>query len=486
MRQLLTESLLLGLAGCALGLFFGHVGLEALKVIAPRLQETGSSIPGFSAIRINTTVFGFTLALSLAASLIFGVIPAWQGSGFGLSNTLKETGARLSRGPGRHRTLGTLVAAQIALACVILTAAGLLVRSFALLQARNPGFNPDGLLAVHIDRPQSRNTAEDMRPEVFFRQAIEKLAALPGVESAGAITLRPLSPNNTNSDARIVGIEGQVNAEMRVITTDYFHCLGIPLHRGRPFSLHDNAEGQLVAIINQELVDRLLPDRDPIGQQLDFWGQQRTIVGVVGNVAPNSLRTVGYRPFISMPHAQRQEYEMTLFMRTGDDPIKWAPLARQAINEIDDNQPILYMSDMSQLAMASVSLERFCTILIATMAGVALFMALVGLYAVMAFAVNERRSEVGIRMALGAERIDILLLVIRKAFLLTTIGLGTGLAGALVVSRFMGSLLYRISTWDITTFLLVPVLLFAIAMLACYLPARKATKLDPMTVLRDE
>ena len=486
MRQLLTESLILGFVGCLLGLLLGRVGLDALKLIAPRLQETGSSIPGFSEIRINANVLAFGLAISLLASLIFGVIPAWQGSGFQLGRTLKETGRNLSRGAGRHRTLGSLVITQIALAVVIFTGAALLVKSFSVLQHRDPGFNPKGLLAVHIDRPQSENTAQDMPPTRFFQQATEKLAALPGVESAGAVSLRPLNSDNNNTDVRVVGMPGHTNAETRTVTSDYFHCLGIPLQQGRSFNQHDDADSQRVVVVNQDLVRQLLPDRDPIGQQIDFWGQQRTIVGVVGNVALNSLRSVGYKPFVYLPHTQEQEYEMTVFLRTHGDPIQWSAPARQVIREIDDNQPILYISTMSQLAQASISLERFCAILIAVMAAVALFMALVGLYAVMAFSVNERRNEVGIRMALGAEQLDILLLVVKKAFVLTLVGLAVGVVGALVVSRTMSSMLYRVSPWDPVTFILVPVLLFLVAMLACYIPARKAMKLDPMRVLHYE
>jgi len=486
MRQLLTESLILGLVGCGLGLLLAVFGLDVLQLIAPKLQDTGSSIPGFSEIGINANVFCFTLVLSLAASLIFGMIPAWQGSGFHLSHILKETGVSLSRGPKRHRTLGTLVVAQIALAFVILAGAGLLVKSFTLMQQRNPGFNPKGLLAIHIDRPESKSTVDDMKPAVFFQQACEKLAALSGVESAGAISLRPLSYDNNNTGVQVVGKEPQVNTETRVVTQNYFRCLGIPLVQGRFFAPQDNTESEPVVIVNQDLVDRLLPDRDPIGQQIRFWGQPRTIVGVVGNVTLNSLHTMGYKSFAYMPHTQNQEYEMTLFIRTNDNPMQWAQPARQVIRDIDDNQPILYISTMSQLAMASISLERFCAILITAMAGVALFMALVGLYAVMAFSVNERRSEVGIRMALGAEKIDILLLVTKKAFLLTIIGLAIGLACALTVSSTMSSMLYRISTWDPATFILVPILLFVVAMLACYFPARRAAKIDPMEALRYE
>jgi putative ABC transport system permease protein len=486
MRQLLTESLLLGLIGCVLGLLFAVFGLNVLQLIAPKLQETGTSVPGFSEIGINSSVFCFTLVLSLIASLVFGVIPAWQGSGFNLSHTLKETGASLSSGPRRHRTLGTLVVAQVAMACVILAGAGLLIKSFTLLKLRDPGFNPKGLLAIHIDRPRSKNTANDMKPAVFFQRATEQLAALPGVESAGAISLRPLSSENNNTGVGVVGKEERVGAETRKVTQDYFHCLGIPIFQGRFFTLQDNTENQPVVIVNQDLVRRLLPDRNPIGQKIDFWGQPRTIVGVVGNVTPNSLHTIGYRPFVYLPHTQNEAYEMTMFIRTNGDPMQWAQSARQVIKDIDDNQPILYINKMTQLAMASISLERFCTILITAMAGVALFMALVGLYAVMAFSINERRSEVGIRMALGAEKIDILMLVTKKAFMLTIIGLAIGLVIALIVSRTMSSMLYRISTWDPSTFILVPILLFIVAMMACYVPARKAMKLDPMKVLRYE
>jgi len=485
-RQLLTESVLLGLLGGALGLFLAFAGLDVLQLIAPKLQETGTSIPGFSEIRIDPAVLGFTLALSLIASLIFGMIPAWQGSGFHLSNTLKETGVGLSRGPRRHRTLGTLVIAQIALAFVLLAGAGLLVKSFALLQRRDPGFKAEGLLALQIDRPQSEKTVGDMKPAAFFQLATEKLAALPGVESAGAVHLRPLNPDNNNAGLGIVGSEHRQNAEIRVVTNDYFRCLGIPLHQGRSFTDQDSAQGQVVVIVNQEFVDRLVRDRDPIGQKVDFWGRRRTIVGVVGNVTLNTLRSVGCKPFAYIPHTQREEYGMTVFVRTKGDPIALAGAARRVIREVDANQPIHSISTMSQLALESISVERFCTILIGGMACVALFMALVGLYAVMAFAVNERRREIGIRMALGAEKLDILLLVIKKAFLLTVVGLVVGLTGALIVSRYTSSLLYRISAWDPATFVSVPLLLFTVAMLACYLPARKATRLDPMRVLRYE
>ncbi|MFC1762085.1 ABC transporter permease [Planctomycetota bacterium] len=485
-QQLLTESLLLGLAGGALGLLFAFGGLDLLQTIAPKLQESGGNIPGFDEIRVNLPMLGFTLVVSVLASLAFGLIPAWQSSGTHVNNTLKETGIGLSRGPGRHHTLGSLVVGQIALAFILLVGAGLLVKSFTLLQKRDPGFNPNGLLAVHIDRPRSRNTSNDIKPAVFFQQAVEQLAALPGVTSAGGVSLRPLNSDNNNSGVGLVGEQKRVNTEIRIVTHDYFRCMGIPLGPGRSFDHQDNGNNQAVVIVNREFVKRILPDRDPIGLQVNLWGRDRTIVGVVGNVPLNTLSSVGYKPFAYMPHSQHNEYGMTLFLRTEGDPLQWARAARQAIGRVDDNQPILYINTMSALALESVSLERFCTILIGTMATVALLMALVGLYAVMTFAVNERRVEVGIRMALGAEKRDILWLMTHKAFLLTLVGLVLGLVGALVVSRSMGSLLYQINTWDSTIFIAVPLLLFCVAMLACYIPARKATRLDPMKVLRYE
>ncbi|MBN2595011.1 MAG: ABC transporter permease [Sedimentisphaerales bacterium] len=485
-RQLLTESMLLGIIGGAMGLLLAFGSLDVLLLIAPKLQSTGTSVPGFSDIRINPTILGFTLALSLLTGLVFGIIPAWQSSGFSLSHTLKQTSKGLSRGPGRHRTLGALVVAQIALAFILLIGAGLLVKSFALLQKRNPGFNVEGLLAIHIDRPRSENTVNDMKPSAFFQQATERLAALPGVESAGATSLRPLNPDNNNWGCGVAGGDHQINSETRMITSDYFRCMGIPLRKGRYFAIQDDSQSQLVVIVNQEFVDRLLPDREPIGREVVFGDQRRTIVGVVGNVAMNTLSSVGYKAFVYFPHTQHQDYSMTIFIRTKGNPVTYADPARKVIRDIDANQPILYITTMSKLALESISLQRFCTILIGGMACVALFMALVGLYAVMAFSVNERSNEVGIRMALGADKSDILLLVIRKAFLLTVIGLVIGLVGALVVSRYTSSILYSISTWDPATFVLVPLLLFIVSMLACYLPARKATRLDPMKVLRYE
>jgi len=486
-RQLLTESILLGIFGGILGLVLAFWSLDMLQLIAPRIQQTGGGgIPGFEEIRVNLPVLGFTIGLSLIAGLLFGIVPAWQGSHHGLSNTLKETGQSVSRGRTRHRTLGTLVVAQIALAMILLTAAGLLIKSFIKLQRSHPGFNADRLLALHVVRPDAPENRNQQKRVDYFNRVIEKLAALPGVEAAGSIDMHPMNTSNSNSTFSIVGKDGSPSAENRVVSCDYFRCLGIQLMQGRTFTPHDNDQSQRVVVVNQELVRRYLPERDPIGQVINFWGRERTIVGVVGNVKIRTLRSDEYPAFVYMPVAQQCGHSMTFFIRTTDDPLKWAGAARRVIWEVDPSQPILYVETMDQLVLNSISVERFCAILLTVMAGVALIMALAGLYGVMAFAVTERRNEIGIRMALGARDKDILRLVIKKAFVLTIIGLVIGLACALAVCRLMASLLYSISVYDPATFMLVPLLLLGVAMLACYLPARKAAQLDPVGTLRYE
>jgi putative ABC transport system permease protein len=485
-RQPLTESLLLGLLGGILGLALAFWSLDLLRLIPLRLyQNAGAGIPGLEEIRVNLPVLTFTMGLSLAAGLLFGVVPAWQGSRQGLSNILKETGQSLSRGRARHRTLGTLVVAQIALAMLLLLGAGLLIKSFATLQWSHPGFKADRLLALHVVRPDTAENRSLSSRANYFSRVLEKLAALPGVQAAGAIDKHPMDPFITTTGFRITGKEGS-SAEFRIVSGDYFDCLGIPLAQGRTFTPQDSEQSQRVVIVNQEFVRRHLPDQDPLGQVVDFGGGHRTIVGVVGNVKIRTLRSEDDPVLIYQPLTQECGHGMTFFLRTTGDPLRWADAARKTLRDIDPSQPILYTETMDQLVLKPISVERFCTILLTVMAGVALVMALVGLYGVMAFAVTERRNEIGIRMALGARDQDILRLVLRKAVVLTVIGLLIGLACTLALCRLLSSLLYSISAYDRATFLMIPLLLFAVAVLACYLPARRAARIDPMVALRYE
>jgi len=483
-RQLLTESLLLGLLGGALGLLVAFWGLDLLQMIAPRIQSTaGSGIPGFKEIRLNLPVLGFTLVLSVVASLAFGLFPAWKMTRSNIVNTLKETGRHASHTRSRQRALGTLIIAQISLALILLTGSGLLIKSFIKIQHSHPGFNAEDLLTLHVVRP---NTSSQQDCATFFQETLEKLKILPGVRAVAAVDIAPMSPINWNLEVNVVGKPEWWTAEIRRVSKDYFNCLDIPLVQGRVFGPQDELLDQSVAIVNQEFVRQRMPDRDPLGQEIVFWGPKYTIVGVVGNVKLGTLRSEDYTPFVYVPMAAHARHEMTLFVRTTGNPIQWAGSARRTIWEVDPSQPILSVNTMEQCVRDSVSVERFCMILLSVMAGVALFMALIGLYGVMTFTVNERRNEIGIRIALGGEKSDVLLMITKKTLILVVIGLVIGLAGALVVSRCMDSMLFRVKSWDLTTFLLVPILLFVVSMLACYIPARRAAKIDPMEALRYE
>jgi len=371
----------------------------------------------------------------------------------------------------------------MALALILLTGAGLLIKSFVRIQQSHPGFNAKGLLVLHVVRPKTSSEGDCV---AFFEQALEKLEALPGVQAVGAVDIAPMSSINRNYSVQVVSKPGWQDAETRSVSHDYFCCLDIPLVQGRVFAAQDGPSGPSVAIVNQEFVRRRLPDRDPIGQGITFWGRTWTIVGVVGNVKLRTLRSEGFSPFVYVPLAQLAQHDMTVSIRTTGDPLQWAGAARRTLREIDPSQPILSVNTMHQLVQDSIGVERFSMILLSVMGGVALLMALVGLYGVMTFAVNERRNEIGIRLALGAEAKDVLILVIRKGSILTLTGLGTGLVGALAVTRLMSSMLYRTSVRDPATFVLVPAFLFAVALLASYIPARRAARVDPMTALRCE
>jgi putative ABC transport system permease protein len=491
-RQLLTESLLLGLAGGVLGLLLAHDGLAFVQKAASQIDLPGGvGIPGSEQMRVNRPVLGFTLLLSLAAGLFFGTIPAWHVSGRGLSATLKEGAQAASGGRSRHRTMGTLVVVQIALALVLLTGAGLLSRSYLRLQESNPGFNTDGLLALRMVRPDTPANRPVESRAAFYQRVTDQLASLPQVKAVGGASLRPISRENSNTSIRIQGAESAADrekpwAEVRFVTRDYFACLQIPLCEGRGFTAEDTRDSQRVIVVNEEFVRRYFPGRDPIGQRVGLDGADRTIVGVVGNVKLRSLRADVFDPLIYQPMAQRCGRGMTLFIRATGDPLQWADAARRVIWDIDPSQPILEVQTMNHLIAGSISIERSCTVLLAIMAGLALAVGLVGLYAVMSSAVNERRNEIGIRMALGAERRDILRLTLKKGLILTVVGLVVGLGMTLVVSRLLANLLYGVSVYDPATFVLVPLLLFVVAAVAAWLPARRAARVDPMVALRCE
>ncbi len=490
-RQMLTESLLLAMLGGAFGLLLGFWGLNGLKLIAPAVSpDTGGSIPGFDEISLNPIVLGFTVLVSLVSGVLFGMVPAWHSCRFKIIEILKQSGRSLSQGHSHHRALNVLVSAQVAIALILLTGAGLLIRSFYRLQHVNPGFVADQVLAVTLERPDNEKNRNLSERVAFYEKVVDRISALPGVEYASAISKHPITSNTNDNNFGIKGrsfsIENTPNAEYRQITPDYFKCMKIPLIRGRIFTSEDRGTGSHVIIVDQELVRRHFQDTDPIGQVLHFNGQDKEIIGVVGNVKQTSLNSSRVRAFMYEPITQNCQRGMSLMIRTAGNPATLIRAINEQIWDIDPSQPILYAETMEMIIAKSMSVERFCTILLVIMAGVALLLAVVGLYSVMTFAVHERVNEIGIRMALGAQEGDILKLVTKHGLILTLIGLAVGMVGAFVLMRCLSGMLFQISATDPLTFVMVPVLFIAVTLLACYVPARRAAKIDPMEALRYE
>jgi putative ABC transport system permease protein len=490
-RQMLTESLLLALLGGAFGLFLGFWGLSGLKLVAPAVSpDTGGSIPGFDEISLNPMVLGFTVLVSLISGVLFGMVPAWHSCRYRIIETLKLGGRSLSRGHSSHRALNILVSMQVALALILLTGAGLLIRSFSRLQHVYPGFTADHVLAITLERPDNEKNRSHNERVAFYEQLVNRISALPGVEYASAISRRPITSGTNDSNFGIKGksfpIERTPDAEYRRITPDYFKCMKIPLIKGRTFTSEDRGNGQHVIIVSQELVRRYFQDTDPIGQVLQFNGQDKEIVGVVGDVKQKSLSSSRMRAFMYEPITQNCPRGMSLMIRTSGDPESLVKAIREQVWDIDPSQPILSSASMRSIVADSMSVERFCMILLAVMAGVALLMAVVGLYSVMAYAVNERINEIGIRMALGAQASDILRLITKRGLILTFIGLAVGIIGAFGLMRCLSGMLYQISAADPVTFVIVPLVLFIVAMLACVVPARRAAKVDPLETLHYE
>jgi putative ABC transport system permease protein len=490
LRQMLTESLLLGLLGGGLGLILAFWGLGVLRVIAPKLGGGGGKLPGFDEIRLDPTVLGFTVLLSVLTAVVFGLVPAWRTSHYRFHAALSEGGSRASTGLSRQRMLGALVVSQIALALVLLTGSGLLIRSFLRLTRVNPGFVAGGLLAVQMERPDTPENREEPRRAAFYQQLVDRLRDLPGVESAGAIDRAPIGSSSSQTGFYLrdetSGADRMVMGQYRLVTDDYFQCLKIPLLQGRFFTPSDRMTEEKIIIVDRRFVERYLPNGEPLGKTVTHWGTVKRTVGVVGDVKLFALDDRDDQPVVYEPIHQTCSRGMTVLLRTARDPMQLAPAVQRVVWDIDPDQPILRTQTMNQILGDSTSMSRFCLILFLAMGSVALLMAITGIYAIVAFAVNERKREIGIRLAFGAEQGDIQKLVIRRGALLLAAGLVAGVVGALVLTRCVSSLLFQISPTDPVTFVGAVLLLTAVALAACYLPARRAAKIDPMVTLRYE
>ncbi len=489
-RQMLTESSLLGLLGGSLGVGLAYWGVQALS------NWSGGDLPRADEVAIDGRALAFSLLVSVGAGLLFGLAPALQVSASNLNETLKE-GGRASAMKSGHRVRGGLIVAEVALALVLLAGAGLLVRSLIRLLNVDPGFNPQNTLAMDISLPKAKYPLYRDDRSRFLHRIFERLEALPGVEAAGMASSAPLSGSYNGSGLkRLDQSQQEYHSSFNSVSGNYFSALGIPLLRGRVFSDRDDftndlrfTNEQLVVIINEALAKKMFPNEDPLGKRVRFWNYEGRdldweIVGIVGNVRQMRLDDAGMERFY-IPQAFFWQ-DGSLIVRTKGEPLALTETIRKEILALDGEVPLSNVRTMEQVISGSLSTRRFTLTLLGIFAVTALALAVIGLYGVMAYAVTLRTHEIGIRMALGARRADILWLVLRQGLWLTTLGLAVGLAGALALTRVLQNHLYETGATDATTFASVSSLLVIVALLACLIPARRATKVDPMVALRHD
>jgi putative ABC transport system permease protein len=486
-RQLLTESVLLAVVGGGLALLLAVWGIDLLLAFSP------ASIPRKHEIRVDGAALVFTFTVALITGVLFGLAPAFQVSRFNLNETLKE-GARGSTG-SRNRVRSLLVVAEVALSLILLIGAGLLIRSFARLTATDAGFNPQNVAAINLSVSSSRYSEVDKQGR-FFKQVIENVRAIPGVTSAGAVSELPLAGGEEIDGFLVEGaptpkaINDTPLADFRFVDEDYFKTLAIPLVAGRAFTEHDNETAARVAIISEGLARRYFGDQDAVGKRikagdLDEKAPWTTIVGVVKDVKHSGL-DADARPQLYVPYQQKLWGRLVIVARSTTDAATLFPALREAVWKVDKDQPITSLRMMSDYLNDSVSQQRFNVVLLAAFALLALILASVGIYGVMSYSVTQRTHELGIRMALGARRGDVFRLVVMEGMRLALGGVALGLAGAFAATRLMASLLYGTSATDPLTFVIISLILTGVALAACFVPARRATRVDPMIALRYE
>jgi len=482
-RQLLVESLLLSGLGSGGGLLLAAWIGKAIRTLG------ATQIPRAEQISIDSRVLVFTLLLSFFTGLVFGLAPAWQASRANLNEALKE-GGRSAHGTSRQRLRNALIVAEVALSLILLIGAGLLIKSFWRLQQVEPGFDPRNLLSVEIRLPSAKY-GEREQSVAFYQQMLERVKMLPGVKAAAIVNHPPFSGRRTNNTFQIEGRPESANpsdrprADYRTISPDYFQTMNIPVLRGRAFTDRDAADAPNVAIISQACAKLYWPSEDQVGRRIKVMGNWMTIVGVVGDVKQSGLDFAA-APHIYVPAWQTPWLRMGLLARTAAEPLSFVPAVRRQIQTVDRDQPIYNIHTMEELIDESVSLRRLNLLLLGAFAFIALALAAVGIYGAIAYAVTQRTQEIGIRMALGAQKRDVLKLVLRQGLLLTLAGVAVGLLASFGLTRLMTRLLYEVSATDPLTFIVIAFLLIAVASLACWIPARRATKVDPLTALRHE
>jgi putative ABC transport system permease protein len=487
-RQLLTESILLAALGGVLGLLLAVWGVDMLVALSPE------DLPRVKEVTIDPRVLSFSLLISILTGVLFGLAPALSFSrGGDLNETLKEGGRASGAATGHNRMRSLLVVAEVALSLMLLVGAGLLIKSFLKLSKVETGFDARSVMTMRISLPQTKYT-EPQRRAAFYEQLLERTRALPGVEAAGVISELPLSGQNNDTYFTIEGkppaAPGSEDrlANFRTASPDYFRAMGIPLIRGRFFNDGDREGAPHAVIISETFARRFFPDEDALGKRLTIdLGEPWTgeIVGVVGNIRHFSLATEPFREMY-MNIAQTPRGSVNLVVRTRSDPAALTAAIKQEVQGLDRDLPIYNPKTMEQRVSESAAAPRFRTLLLALFAALALVLAAVGIYGVISYSVTQRTHEIGIRMALGAGRRDILKLVLGHGVVLTLIGVAIGLVGAFMLTRIMATFLFGVSATDPLTYTLVSLLLLAVALVACYVPARRAMRVDPMVALRYE
>jgi putative ABC transport system permease protein len=502
-RQLLTESILLALIGGTLGMLIAQWGIKLILYISP------DAIPRSREIGLDWRVLAFTIGLSVITGVLFGLVPALQAGIVDVHETLKETGRGTS---GKHWLRSSLVVVEVATTLVLLIGAGLMIRSFYRLQKVDPGFSYDHLTSFTVALPQKKYSTNEQREE-FYKRLLENLRSLPGVEATAAASGLPLGNNGWQTSFVIDGQpppprEQTPLMEACLVTPDYFRAMSIPLRRGRFFNDHDDRSAlvgkdlskldenqrQIAAlnaiVIDDEFARRYWPNEDPVGKRIRLGpsadAPTLTVQGVVGRVkmeglSQDSKRVQGYFPFAQIP-----SNGMTVILKAAGDPNQLIAAVRQQVKAIDPDQPIYSIRTMDQIRAESVAPERLNLTLLSIFAGIALVLAIVGIYGVMSYSVTQRTHEIGIRMAIGAQPRDVFRMVIGQGMMLAMIGVVLGLVGAFGLTRLMATMLFGVEPTDPATFAAIAVLLTVVALVACYVPGRRATRVDPVVSLRYE
>jgi putative ABC transport system permease protein len=485
-RQFLTESILLALAGGAFGSLLAMWGVELLVRLSP------GNIPRLDEVRLNWQVFLFTFGISVLTGMIFGLIPALHATNPNLTESLKEGGRSATEGRRGARLRNALVVAEIAIALVLLVGAGLMIKSFMRLQGVDPGFKPERILAVDLSLPAAKYK-EAAQQTAFWDQLTGRVQQLPNVERVAAVTALPFNGGAVLAfyvEGRPAPPPGQEpDAEYRVITPKYFETMGITLVRGEGITEQHTSNTPSVAVINETLARKYFPNEDPIGKRINFGNPEtspwRTIIGVARDIRQEALDEAPYSQ-VYCSYAQFPARTMTLVARTSNDPSGLVSSIRNELSAMDKDQPLYNVRTMEQVMAEAIARQRFSMLLIAIFASVGLVLASVGIYGVMSYTVAQRTHEIGVRMALGASAGDVLKMVVRQGMMLALLGTGLGLVAAFLLTRLISSLLFSVSATDPVTYALISLLLIAVALLACFIPARRATRVDPMVALRYE